>query len=57
MRYLLIFLVLFSSLFAHGGDGEHIHFFSTWHVEDFVILLVSLIIGLSLYRYFSKERS
>ena len=55
MRYFLIFGLLFSSLLAHGANENHLHFFSSWHVEEFVLLIVSLTVGLSIFKYLTKE--
>ena len=55
MKYALIFLTLFTTLFAHGTSEDHLHFFSTLHAGDFVLLIVGLIAGISIFKYLSKE--
>ena len=55
MKYALIFLTLFTTLFAHGTGENHLHFFSTLHTEAFVLLIIGLIAGISLYKYVKKE--
>jgi hypothetical protein len=57
MRYLLVLQLFLSGLFAHGGADSHIHFFSTLHVESFVLFLVVLVVGFSIFKYASKERN
>lgn len=52
MRYLSAILLCLSTLVAH--EGEHIHFFSNWHLDDFLLFLGTLIGALSLYRYFAR---
>ena len=55
MRYILIFQLFLSGLFAHSEVKSHFHFFSTLHVENFVLFLLVLIIGFSIFKYTSKE--
>ena len=55
MKYALIFLFLFTSLMAHGTGENHLHFFSTLHIEDFVFLIIGLIAGISIYKYVNRE--
>ena len=43
MKYALIFLTLFTTLFAHGTGEDHLHFFSTLHTETFVLFIVGFI--------------
>ncbi len=55
MKYLLSFLFLLTNLFAHGADENHIHFFSTLHIEPFTLLIAVLIVALSIYKYKNRE--
>jgi hypothetical protein len=57
MKYILVFQLFLSGLFAHGEVEGHIHFFSTLHVESFVLFLVVLVVGFSIFKYASKERN
>ena len=52
MRYLSMILLSVSLLVAH--EGEHIHFFSSWHLDDFLLFLGWFIGALSLYRYLAR---
>lgn len=52
MRYLTMILLSVSLLVAH--EGEHIHFFSSWHLDDFLLFLGAMIGALSLYRYLAR---
>ncbi|MEA2100904.1 MAG: hypothetical protein U9P72_12330 [Campylobacterota bacterium] len=55
MKLILTFLLLLTGLFAHGTGENHLHFFSSLHAGDFILLLVGLVAGLSMYKYFNKE--
>ena len=55
MRYILLVQLFLSALFAHGGSESHVHFFSSWHIEDFTLLLVSIIFVFMLYKYLQQE--
>ena len=55
MKFALISLFLFTTLFAHGTGEGHLHFFSTLHIEYFVLFIVGLIAAVSFFKYFSKE--
>ncbi len=57
MKYLLIIGLLFSGLFAHGGSGEHIHFFGSLHLESFIIFLAGIITTYFIYEKVSKRDS
>jgi len=57
MKYIFTLMLFVVGLYAHGKEGNHIHFFGALHVEDFVLLLVALIIGFSLFKYSNKERN
>jgi len=54
MKYLLIFQLLLSSLFAHSEGEGHLHFFSTLHAENFVLFLVVLVAGFGVFKYIRK---
>ena len=56
MKYMLIFSLFVSSLFAHGGSDVHGHFFSTLHVESFAMFIVGLVASLSIYKYLKGNR-
>ena len=55
MKFISIFLFLFSTLFAHGAAENHLHFFSTLHVEPFILLVVGFIAVVSVYKYIKRE--
>ncbi len=57
MKYLVVMGLLFSGLFAHGGASEHLHVFSTMHIESFILLLAGLIITYFIYEKVSKRDS
>lgn len=55
MRYLAVFVLFFSTLFAHGKEHEHLHFFSSLHTEYFVFFVVSLVGAYAVYDKFFKD--
>ncbi len=57
MKYLLIIGLLASGLFAHGGSSEHLHIFSTMHIESFILVLAGLIATYFVYEKVSKRGS
>ena len=57
MKYLLIIGLLASGLFAHGGGSEHLHLFSTMHIESFILVLAGLIATYFVYEKVSKRGS
>jgi len=57
MKYLLTFGLLFSSLFAHAGETQHLHFFSSLHIESFALILGGLIATYFIYEKVLKRDS
>ena len=57
MKYLIIMGLLLNTLFAHGGTTEHLHFFSTMHVESFILVLAGLIATYFVYEKVFKRDS
>ncbi len=57
MKYIFTLMLFVIGLHAHGEADSHIHFFSTLHVGSFILFLVVLIAGFSLFKYFSKEKN
>ena len=57
MRYFLIIGLLFSGLMAHGGSSEHLHVFSTMHIEGFILFLAGIISTYFIYEKVSKRDS
>ncbi len=55
MKYLLSFLFLLTSLFAHGTGENHLHFFTALHIESFTLLIVGFIAAVSIYKYKNRE--
>ncbi len=55
MKYILVFQLFLSTLFAHDNVDTHIHFFTTLHAEEFVLFTVTFIAGFGLFKYISKE--
>ena len=55
MRYILTFTFLFTSLLAHDKFENHLHFLNSLHMGDFILLLISFIVSVSIYKYFKKE--
>ncbi|MDY0123213.1 hypothetical protein [Sulfurimonas sp.] len=54
MKYIVIFQLVITTLFAHGKEHEHLHFFSSLHAEYFVMFIASLICGYLIYSLFYK---
>lgn len=57
MRYIVTFLFLLTGLFAHSEGENHLHFFSSLHMESFLLLLSVLAAGLAIFKFFGKERN
>ncbi len=57
MRYLSIMCLLVSGLFAHGENSEHLHFFSSLHVEGFILFLGGIIATYLIYEKILKRDS
>ncbi len=57
MKYLLIISLLFSGLFAHTGDTQHLHFFSSLHLEGLILFLGGLIATYFIYEKVLKRDS
>ncbi len=57
MRYLLVVGLFFSGLLAHSGSSEHLHVFSTMHLESFIFILAGLIATYFVYEKVSKRDS
>jgi len=57
MKYILTLMLFVTSLFAHGKFESHLHFFNNLHMGDFLLLLMSLIAGVFIYKYLKKETS
>lgn len=57
LKYILLIQLFISGLFAHSGDGNHLHIFNSWHLGNYVLVLVSVVAGFGLFNYFMKERS
>ncbi len=55
MKFISIFLFLFTALFAHTAGDNHLHFFSTLHIEAFTLLMVGFIAAISIYKYINRE--
>lgn len=55
MKYMVIFQLFFATLFAHGKEHEHLHFFSSLHVEYFVFFMVGLLGAYLVYNRFFKD--
>ena len=54
MKYIIIFSLFISGLFAHGGSEVHAHFFSSLHVDGFAMFIVALVASLSIYKFVFK---
>lgn len=57
MKYVLIFQIFLSGLFAHGHTGEHLHIFSSLHVEYFALFVVGLVGAFFIYEKLLKSKS
>ncbi|MEA3522207.1 MAG: hypothetical protein U9R50_04465 [Campylobacterota bacterium] len=57
MKYVLIMGLFFNELFAHGGSGEHIHFFGSLHVEGFILFLAGFITTYFIYIHATRGDS
>ncbi len=57
MRYLLIIGAFYSGLFAHAGSSEHLHIFSSMHLESFALLLTGLITTYFIYKKIVRRDS
>ena len=55
MKYLVMIGLLFSGLFAHGGSSEHMHVFSSLHVESFILFLVGILTTYFVYEKLLKR--
>lgn len=49
MKYILIFQIFLSGLFAHGFAEKHLHFFTSLHVEYFVLFIAGLVSAFLIY--------
>ena len=56
MKFLLTFLLFLTTLFAHGSEQVHSHFFSSLHLIDFTLVAVGSIVLFSTYKFFKKEQ-
>lgn len=54
MKYVLIFQMLLGTLLAHGKEHEHLHLFSSLHMEYFVFFVVWLFGAYLVYDKFFK---
>ncbi|WP_310441616.1 hypothetical protein [Sulfurimonas sp.] len=54
MKYVLIFQMLLGTLLAHGKEHEHLHLFSSLHMEYFVFFVVGLFGAYLVYDKFFK---
>ncbi|MGE4418525.1 MAG: hypothetical protein AB7D38_01680 [Sulfurimonas sp.] len=54
MRYFSLFLLFVITLFAHGKEHEHVHFFGSLHLEYFVFFIVGLVVAYFVYSKFYK---
>lgn len=57
MKYLIIISLMFSTLLAHSEGSEHLHFFSTLHLESFILFLAGLIGTYFIYEKVFKRDS
>jgi len=55
MKYLVISLFFLTTLFAHEGKVEHLHFFSFLHTKDFVVFVIFCFFIVALLKYIKKE--
>lgn len=55
MKYMVILQLFFATLFAHGKEHEHLHFFSSLHVEYFILFIVGLLGAYLVYNRFFKD--
>jgi len=55
MKYLLVFEMTLSALLAHGKEHEHLHLFSSLHLEYFVFFILSLVCAFFVYNRFFKD--
>jgi len=55
MRYLSVFVLFLSTLFAHGKEHEHLHFLGSLHAEYFVFFVISLVGVYVVYDKFFKD--
>ena len=49
MKFILMFQMFLTGLFAHGFAGEHLHFFSSLHVEYFALFIAGLVSAFFIY--------
>lgn len=54
MKYILISQIFLGGLFAHGHSQEHLHFFTSLHVEYFVLFLAGLVSAFFIYEKIFK---
>lgn len=55
MKFILISQLFLSGLFAHSGVEEHLHFFSSLHVEYFVLFVAGLVSAFFVYSKLFKS--
>lgn len=55
MKYMVIFQLVIATLLAHGKEHEHLHFFSSLHVEYFLFFIVGLLGAYLVYNRFFKD--
>ncbi len=54
MKYILISQLFLLNMFAHGVTEHHSHIFGTFHIVDFLLLLVGVVTGFYIFKYFFK---
>lgn len=56
MRYLSLFFIFLSTLFAHGKEHDHMHFFGSLHEEYFLLFILGLLGAVFVYLKYFRER-
>ena len=54
MKYIVVSQITLAVLFAHGKEAEHMHFFSSLHLEYFAVFAASLAAAFFIYSRFLK---
>ena len=55
MKYILTLMLFVTSLFSHVRFESHLHFLNSFHLTDFLLLLINMIAVIFIYKYFQKE--
>jgi hypothetical protein len=55
LRFFTFLSLLMGTLFAHGKEADHVHFFSSMHVEGLVLFVVTFALAVGTFFYLKKK--